>query len=164
MLRRRRAILTGDTPLSMEGHAAPGSMATDQSDSASSSSLPAAEPEPAPGNRRARLIFWFCGMCRAPFHPVSTACRQHSQLRHWEAQALHSDPQLARYALFKRFTCGPLLHSVRQQLLQVGVLAVQPRVLLRQRRLLRHQSLQLLPHLSVGVGFRTLWFYGASGS
>lgn len=81
MLRRRRAILTGDTPLSMEGHAAPGSMATDQSDSASSSSLPAAEAEPAPVARQARLTHEalkpLIGQ-RAPLTPADIAHQRHS--------------------------------------------------------------------------------------
>jgi hypothetical protein len=72
MLRRRRAILTGDTPLSMEGHAAPSSMATDQSDSASSSSLHAAEAEPAPIARRARLIHNTFDRAEGSPHPRRT--------------------------------------------------------------------------------------------
>ena len=90
MLRRRRAILTGDTPLSMEGHAAPGSMATDQSDSASSSSLPAAEAEPAPIARQARLTV-------APFDRAGGSRHRQRMLHVYStaAQALrHTDSHM----------------------------------------------------------------------
>ena len=77
MLRRRRAILTGDIPLSMEGHAAPGSMATDQSDSVSSSSLPATEAEPAPVARRAQLTHKFSdGAEGSPYPPHTLTAQQ----------------------------------------------------------------------------------------